>query len=111
VVLPSYAIAIPSLVLSGACAHPRGERGNATRNRFYVVGYVTANPEGRDSEFHSRTSIRSRDAEAFRDGLQRLNREDLTTRGLPLNHLEGATMPNGQEYEDRLKSKGRELDG
>ena len=28
-----------------------------------------------------------------------------------VNHLEGATMPNGQEYEDWLKSKGRELDG
>ena len=28
-----------------------------------------------------------------------------------VNHLEGATMPNGQQYEDWLKSKGRELDG
>ena len=78
---------------------------------MYFVGYVTANSEGRDSEFHSRTSTRSRDAEAFRDGLQRLNGEDLTTSGLFLNHLEGATMPNDQEYEDRLRSKGRELDG
>jgi heme-degrading monooxygenase HmoA len=38
----SSAIASSSLVLSGASGPPRGERGNATRNRLCFVGYVTA---------------------------------------------------------------------
>jgi hypothetical protein len=33
---------------------------------------------------HPRMSIRSREAEAFRDGLRRLDREDSTTGRLPL---------------------------
>ena len=43
--------------------------------------------EGRDSAMHSRTSIRAQEAEAFMDGLQRLDRDDSTTGGLPLGGL------------------------
>jgi hypothetical protein len=45
---------------------------------------IAAKPEGSDGEMHSRMSISFRQAEAFRDGLRHLNREDLTTSGLPL---------------------------
>ena len=48
---------------------------------------IAANPVGRDSKRHPRMSIRSWEAEAFRDGMRRLNREDSTTGGLPLGSL------------------------
>ena len=34
-------MANPSLLLIGACAPQRPERGNVTLNRLYFVGYVT----------------------------------------------------------------------
>ena len=54
----------------------RGELGivaNCIDAMLQEMAYM--GPQGRDSELHSRTDMRARDAEAFRDELRRLDRK------------------------------------
>jgi hypothetical protein len=79
--------------------------------RHNIISLQQADLHGADLGEANLGGANMRDAnlrDAYLAGATGMTNEEL---GRQASSLEGATMPNGQKYEDWLKSKGREQDG
>jgi hypothetical protein len=79
--------------------------------RHNIISLQQADLHGADLGEANLGGANMRDAnlrDAYLAGATGMTNEEL---GRQASTLEGATMPNGQKYEDWLKSKGREQDG